>query len=403
MYFEHYGLKEKPFSLAADPRYLYYSRSHQEALAQMIYAATEDSGFLILTGEIGTGKTILINTLIDRLPKEYRVAKIYHTALNPKGLVQNICKEFGLEYLHLPTSQLILKIQDFLKWTHNAGERSLLILDEAQDLNTETLEEVRLLSNFEADHKKILQIFLVGQPELEKNLAKEELRAFRERVSLKYRLKKLDHRETIRYMARRLAVAGQPSLKAIFTEEAVDEVHKIAGGIPRRINILCENALLMGYTQSRIIIDRDIIKQIADHRPVDESFTEYAERELQMPVFGKPRIANSTPSPAVKHPKASPPQSSRTPARPKTSTTTVAPNTNIARGNNNVTRASGNGAFDYKQFQKYMNLYLNSNDLHISKRSKPGRIIFGIISGLILMILAILVAIQLAVQFVIIK
>ena len=185
MYFNYYGLKEKPFSLSADPKYLFYSRSHKEALAQMIYAASEDSGFFILTGEVGTGKTMMINSLVDRLPNDYRVAKIYHTALNPKGLIQNICKEFGLDYINVPTSQLILKIQDFLKWTHNAGEKSLLILDEAQDLNPETLEEVRLLSNFEANHKKILQIFLVGQQELEEKLSHQNLRQFREKV-LKY-------------------------------------------------------------------------------------------------------------------------------------------------------------------------------------------------------------------------
>ena len=145
MYFNYYGLKEKPFSLSADPRYLYYSGSHKEALAQMIYAASEDAGFLILTGEVGTGKTLMINALTERLPKEYRVAKIYHTALDPEGLIQNICKEFNIDYTNKSLSQLVLKIQDFLKWTNTAGERSILILDEAQNLTSETLEEIRLL------------------------------------------------------------------------------------------------------------------------------------------------------------------------------------------------------------------------------------------------------------------
>lgn len=190
MYFNYYGLKEKPFSLSADPRYLYYSRSHKEALAQMIYAASEDAGFLILTGEVGTGKTIMINALIDRLPKEYRVAKIYHSALSPKGLIENICKEFNIDFSNSSISQLVLKIQDFLKWTHTSGERSILILDEAQNLTAETLEEIRLLSNFEAAHKKVMQIFLIGQPELEEKLWSNDLRQLRERISLKYRLQK---------------------------------------------------------------------------------------------------------------------------------------------------------------------------------------------------------------------
>ncbi len=198
--------------------------------------------------------------LIDRLPKDYRVAKIYHTALNPKGLIQNICKEFGLEYLNVPISQLILKIQDFLKWTHNAGEKSLLILDEAQDLNPETLEEVRLLSNFESNHKRILQIFLVGQQELEIKLAKPNLHPFRERVSLRYKLRKLAREETYRYIAHRLAVAGRQINKAIFTKEAIDEIHHMSSGIPRRINIIGENSLLMGYAENYPIIITIVIQ-----------------------------------------------------------------------------------------------------------------------------------------------
>lgn len=299
MYFNYYGLKEKPFSLSADPKYLFYSRSHKEALAQMIYASSEDSGFFILTGEVGTGKTMMINTLIDRLPKDYRVAKIYHTALNPKGLIQNICKEFGLEYINIPISQLILKIQDFLKWTHNAGEKSLLIMDEAQDLNPETLEEVRLLSNFESNHKKILQIFLVGQQELDAKLAHQSLRQFRERVSLRYKLTKLAREETYRYVAHRLAIAGRQTNKAIFTKEAIDEIHHISLGIPRRINIIGENSLLMGYAENYPIIKGSIIRKVADYRPTEESFTDLVDRELDIPTFSTPMMKTTSPNPMV--------------------------------------------------------------------------------------------------------
>jgi general secretion pathway protein A len=422
MYFNYYGLKEKPFSLSADPKYLFYSRSHKEALAQMIYASSEDSGFFLLTGEVGTGKTMMINTLIDRLPKDYRVAKIYHTALNPKGLIQNICKEFGLEYLNIPISQLILKIQDFLKWTYNAGEKSLLILDEAQDLNPETLEEVRLLSNFESNHKKILQIFLVGQEELETKLSKQNLRQFRERVSLRYKLTKLAREETYRYIAHRLAVAGRQANKAIFTKEAIDEIHEMSTGIPRRINIIGENALLMGYAENFPIIKGSIIKKVAEYRPAEESFTDLVERELDIPAFNTPMIKTVSPNPMIDNfkvssPRVNPAQAAASKAASKdprssritpVSNSTTIPKPPVDRRQGSAPRVpiikkdpekiGGNGPFDYAYFQSLMDDYLKANQFEVVKKTTTGSKVFKGMIAVTAMVLSFLLAIYIAMQ-----
>jgi general secretion pathway protein A len=422
MYFNYYGLKEKPFSLSADPKYLFYSRSHKEAFAQMIYAASEDSGFFILTGEVGTGKTMMINALIDRLPNDYRVAKIYHTALNPKGLIQNICKEFGMDYLNVSISQLILKIQDFLKWTHNAGEKSLLILDEAQDLNPETLEEVRLLSNFESNHKRLLQIFLIGQQELEKKLANQHLHPFRERVSLRYKLTKLAREETYRYIAHRLAVAGRQINKAIFTKEAIDEIHHLSSGIPRRINIIGENSLLMGYAENYPVIKGSIIRKVADYRPAEESFTDLVERELDIPTFSTPMVKTRSPNPMidtfkVSAPRANPAQAAATKAAskdpistrstPVSKSTTIpkqpvdrrqAPASTVPQIKRDPEKTGGNGPFDYAYFQSLMDDYLESNQYEVIKKASTGSKIFKGTMAFIAMVFSFLLAIYIAMQ-----
>jgi general secretion pathway protein A len=424
MYFNYYGLKEKPFSLSADPKYLFYSQNHKEALAQMIYAASEDSGFFVLSGEVGTGKTMMVNALLDRLPNDYRVAKIYHTALNPKGLIQNICKEFGLEYLNISTSQLILKIQDFLKWTRNAGEKSLLILDEAQDLNMETLEEVRLISNFEFKHKRILQIFLVGQQELESKLANPHMRQFRDRISLRYKLTKLTREETYRYIGHRLAIAGRQNNKAIFTKEAIDEIHHLSGGIPRRINVIGENALLMGYSENNPVIKGNLIKHVADYRPAGESFTDLVEKELHLPTFGTPMINTTSPNPMVNSYKVSTPPANpvQTAASMTAShdpvTTADIPDSHVTTERRRTMpprRATelpssppiirtdpeengGNGPFDPDYFQSMMDEYLDANSFEVVKRKSTGSKIFKGVMAFVTMVMSFLLAIYIAME-----
>jgi general secretion pathway protein A len=369
MYFKYYGLSEKPFSLSADPRYIYYSNSHKECFAQMAYTATQDSGFMILTGEVGTGKTIMINALIDRLPKRYRVAKIYHTALNPEGLVQNICKEFGLQFLDSSLSQLILKIQDFLKWTHDSGEKSILILDEAQNLNPDTLEEIRLLSNFEAAHQKILQVFLAGQPELEEKLWAKNLRQLRERVSLRYHLKKLDRQESEQYIRHRLKVAGLPTGRSLFADSALEKIYALSDGIPRRINILCDNALLMGYAENYKIIDAEMVRKVGYYNQVEEKIPEMIERSNILPGF-----SSRTEDGALRHTAAH----TATPAKSE------------------IPKSGGNGTMDYSQFQDYMTRFLDDNQLYITRRPGTGKQVLNTILIIILLIVIFLGTLQIA-------
>jgi len=393
MYYKYYGLREKPFSLAADPKFLYYSLSHKEAFAQMMYTASQDSGFMVLTGEVGTGKTIMINALIDRLPRQYRVAKIYHTALNPEGLVQSICKEFGLDFLNSPLSHLILKIQDFLKWTHHSGEHSILILDEAQNLNAETLEEIRMLSNFESAHKKILQIILVGQPELEEKMWEKNLRQLRERVSLRYRLRKLSLDDTIRYIQHRLTVAGRMNGRIIFTNPAMRRVHALSDGVPRRINILCDNAMLMGYAENYKHIDEDTVRKVGYYNQKEESIPEFVEHDFTPPPI------------RIKEKKVAIPEGHA--AFQASRTTAAVASASTARLEKRIKELqqhyNGNGSFDYKKFHSFMQQYLETNHLAITKKSNFGKTFTKVFFGFTLLVLSFLTAIYIAIHFNIIK
>lgn len=382
MYLDYFGLKEKPFSLSPDPKYLYYSRSHKEALAQMIYTASQDTGFMVLTGEVGTGKTILINALINQFPKTYHFAKIYHSALSPEGLIQNICKEFKLDFVNRTMTQLVLKLQDYLKWNYNSGRKSVLILDEAQNLGTATLEEIRLLSNFEAAHKKIMQIYLIGQPELEEKLWNENLRQLRERVSLKFELQRLDREETKLYINHRLKVAGLSEKRKLFMEDSINQVYTISQGIPRRINILCDNALLLVYSNLYRHIDADTIKSVGYYSPMQEM----AAKKLPDNVIQK--SANN--SIAVKTHQMKAASSKEVAQQQRINTTEI--------GNSN-----GNGAIDYKKIENIMHQFIEHNKILFMGKPKIGKIIFTILFAFMMLVLAFYVAIQLSIEFGILK
>ncbi len=262
MYLQFYGLKEKPFTLSPDPKYLYYSLSHKEAYSQFIYAVTQHCGFMVLTGEVGTGKTTIVNAMVNSLPREYHVARVYHQILSRKGLLQNICKEFGIGLINQTATELLIGLQEQLKLNHQQEQKSILVIDEAQNLKLDILEDIRLLSNFEDMDEKFLQIVLVGQPELDIKLRAVELRQLRQRIGLKYRLRTLTSEETANYINHRLKIAGYISNGNLFTEEAVDRVSAYSEGIPRRINILCDNALLMGYVKNLSRIDIQTIEKV---------------------------------------------------------------------------------------------------------------------------------------------
>lgn len=250
MYLRFFGLNEKPFAITPDPRYLYLSERHAEALAHLLYGINESGGFIQLTGEVGTGKTTVVRTLLSRVPHHADVAVILNPRVTPVEFLLTICEELGLDIAEPDrdsVKQLVDALNRRLMAAHAAGRRIIVIVDEAQNLSAEVLEQVRLLTNLETPTQKLLQIILIGQPELRELLDRTELRQLAQRITGRYHLEPLSREETRGYVRHRLRVAG--AAEDIFTNSALTEVHRLAAGIPRVINVTCDRALLGAYTQ----------------------------------------------------------------------------------------------------------------------------------------------------------
>ena len=260
MYAEFYGLREKPFALSPDPRYLFLADSHREALAHLLYGIEHGEGFISITGEVGTGKTTLCRTLLQRIEPGTEVAFIFNPQLSAEELLQAINAELGLATDSLSRRQLMEQLNRFLLAKKAEGRRVLLLIDEAQNLAPDTLEQVRLLSNLETDTSKLIQIILIGQPELDAILESPNLRQLRQRISVRWRLSPLSATETRDYVRHRLRIAaGAP--REIFTELALREVHRRARGIPRLVNLLADRALLAGYAAEARTIGLGLVTQ----------------------------------------------------------------------------------------------------------------------------------------------
>lgn len=263
MYTEFYDLNELPFQLTPDPRFLFLSTSHQEALAQMLFGIDTRRGFVVLTGEVGTGKTTLIRALLNQLAPGTKTAYLYHAILGAKGLFQFICREYGIATSGKETkNELIDRLWALLLTEQRSQRPVVLIIDEAQNLKPHILEEIRLISNLETTETKLIQILLVGQPEFDRTLDRQEMRQLKQRVALRYHLVKLDRPATERYINHRLRVAGYHSSAALFPPEAIDEIYHYTQGLPRAINILCDNALIMGYSVAARRITPDLIRKV---------------------------------------------------------------------------------------------------------------------------------------------
>jgi general secretion pathway protein A len=262
MYHSYFGIEEQAFSIAVNPRYLYMSAQHREALAHLLYGVNS-GGFVMLTGEVGTGKTTIIRCLLEQLPKQADVAMIMNPAASARDLLCSICDELGIDYLPDETSLKILtdKLYEFLLTNHSKGRNTIVLIDEAQLLRVSTLEQIRLLTNLESNTQKLLQIILVGQPELNELLAKPALRQLSQRITARYHLRPLSQDETGAYIKHRLQIAGMPPGRQPFPEPIIKKVHAISGGIPRLINILCDRMLLGAYTQETTQIDHNIYRQ----------------------------------------------------------------------------------------------------------------------------------------------
>jgi len=262
MYNQFYGLKDKPFEITPDPRYLYLSESHREALAHLTYALNESKGFTVITGEVGTGKTTLVQMLLSRLDSHTRIAHLFNPKLGTRDFFKYICQDFGLRTDGFSTKgEFLTLLHSFLMECYARRERVVLIVDEAQTLSPALLEEVRLLTNLETPKAKLLQVILLGQPELDTTLARNEFRQLKQRISLRFNLKPLNRMETAEYIARRLKTAGARNT-ALFDDEAIKEIYQYSKGIPRLINVICDNALMSGYVYEKRRIDRGIIREV---------------------------------------------------------------------------------------------------------------------------------------------
>jgi general secretion pathway protein A len=263
MYCTFFGLQEKPFNVTPDPRFLFLSQSHQEALGHLLYGIEERKGFIAITGEVGTGKTLLCRALLDRLGRHVRTALILNSFMSEIELLRSINGDFGIATDGTTRTALIDTLNAFLLDEFRAGQNAVLIIDEAQNLAPTVLEQIRMLSNLETERGKLLQIVLVGQPELRQQLARPELRQLNQRIALRYHLLPFDRRETCDYITHRLLVAGSHG-NVSFTPRALTAIFRCSQGIPRKINLICDRALLSAYVQGTPRIDHRIVHQAND-------------------------------------------------------------------------------------------------------------------------------------------
>ncbi|MDJ0907276.1 MAG: AAA family ATPase [Woeseiaceae bacterium] len=264
MYTSFFGLNEKPFSITPDPRYLFMSERHGEALAHLVYGVTESGGFMQLTGEVGTGKTTLVRSLLQsRMPDNADVAVVLNPQLSAREFLISICEELGIDLPDDPSSikALIDTLNQHLLQAHADGRRTILVVDEAQNLAPEVLEEVRLLTNLETAKQKLLQIVLIGQPELRELLARNDLRQLAQRITGRYHLEPLSRDETAQYIEHRMKVAG--ALNEVFEPAAKREAFRLSQGVPRLINVICDRALLGAYTTESRKVSRAMVRRAA--------------------------------------------------------------------------------------------------------------------------------------------
>ena len=276
MYLSHFALTEAPFSIAPDPRYLYMSQRHQEALAHLLFGLSGEGGFVLLTGEVGAGKTTVCRCLLEQIPETCDVAYIFNPRLTVEELLASLCTEFHIALPDGATSvkQLVDAINIFLLEGHARGRHAVLIIDEAQNLSPDVLEQMRLLTNLETHSRKLLQIILIGQPELSEILSQPNLRQLAQRVVARYHLGPLSKAEVAAYVSHRLEVAG--AHRQLFPRGLFSALHTLSGGVPRVLNLLCDRALLGAYVEGKDKVDRAVLKRAAK-----EVFPVQAHRGIQ--------------------------------------------------------------------------------------------------------------------------
>jgi len=281
MYLSHFNLSERPFSITPDPRFLYMSACHREALAHLLYGLGEGGGFVQLTGEVGTGKTTICRCLMEQVPANVDIAVVLNPKVTATELIATMCDELGVDYPADTNSIKTLTdvLNRHLLDTYSHGRRTVLIIDEAQNLSAEVLEQVRLLTNLETSTQKLLQIILIGQPELRVLLSQEHMRQLAQRVTARYHLEPISREDAGSYIQHRLQVCGTSHV--LFNKGAIDHIQRLSGGIPRLINVLCDRAMLGAYVEGKSHVDKDIVRKAA--REVFEEHSEDADRSRWLP------------------------------------------------------------------------------------------------------------------------
>jgi general secretion pathway protein A len=254
MYLEFYGLNEFPFNITPDPRFLYYSPRHREAMDLLLYGIANRKGFIELTGEVGCGKTTTLRSVLSRLPHDVETALVLNPSMDGDQLLRSILKDFGLPIRGNDRLDYVEQLNEFLLMQAERGRNVVIVIDEAQDLGAEVMEQVRLLSNLETDEYKLMQIVLAGQPELRERLAQHDLRQLRQRILIRCHLSPLLEEEVIEYITHRLQVAGAGE-DVWFEPEAIKKVYEYSNGIPRLINAVCDLAMLAGYAAQSLNIE----------------------------------------------------------------------------------------------------------------------------------------------------
>jgi general secretion pathway protein A len=300
MYIEHFNLTERPFSITPDPRFLYMSARHREALAHLLYGLGESGGFVQLTGEVGTGKTTICRCLLEQVPENVDIAMVLNPKVTSAELIATVCDELGVEY---PADNSSIKtltdaLNRFLLDAYARGRRIVLIIDEAQNLDAEVLEQLRLLTNLETSTQKLLQIILIGQPELRTLLARDDMRQLSQRITARYHLEAITRDEAGAYISLRVKICGNS--RNIFNKRAVVRIHRLSGGIPRLINVLCDRAMLGAYVEGKMNVDPKVVKKAA-HEVLAEDGARH-ERSSWKPVTAVSLLAVALVALAVFYP-----------------------------------------------------------------------------------------------------
>ncbi|MBZ0167710.1 MAG: AAA family ATPase [Candidatus Omnitrophica bacterium] len=267
MYFKYYGFKEPPFNLTPNSRFFFESEKHSEALSTLLYAIKERKGFVVVSGQIGSGKTTVCRTLLNQLDPSTKTALITNTHISGKDLLTAILEEFEVDYTPGSKARLLSQLNDFLIEQLRLDNNVVLIIDEAQNLTPSVLEEVRMLSNLETEHEKLLQILFLGQPESKKKLALPRLEQLRQRIAVYYHLNPLNREDTLEYIRHRLRVASE-SDHQFFTAEAMELVYRFSKGTPRLINQICDSALLSGYIKEVQTVNATVMMEVINESPM---------------------------------------------------------------------------------------------------------------------------------------